>query len=78
MDIRKRKSKIRGLWYMHLMLVIFWPLSVLEYVRIDREIKKRGQEWDWRVQIMYWLVAPCVILIMTGLWIALYILIFKK
>lgn len=72
MENTRRSSKVRGLWYMHLMLVVFWPISILEYIRIDREIKRNGQEWDWRVQTLYWLTAPCVILIMTGMWIATF------
>lgn len=68
-NIKTKKSKIRGLWYMHLMLLVFWPLSILEYIRISKENKRIGAEWDWRVQIMYWIVAPCVILIMTAIWI---------
>ena len=43
-NIKTKKSKIRGLWYMHLMLLVFWPLSILEYIRISKENKRMGLE----------------------------------
>ena len=42
-NIKTKKTKIRGLWYMHLMLLVFWPLSILEYNRISKENKA-----NWR------------------------------
>ena len=41
---------------MHLMLLVFWPLSILEYIRISKENKRIGEEWTGGVQTMYRIV----------------------
>ncbi len=70
--VRKKKSH-HGIWYLYMMLVVFWPLSIYEYVKISRYLKKKELKWNWGVQSWYWILAPCCILTMTGCWVALYV-----
>lgn len=68
----KRIELKHSVWYLYMMLIVFWPLSVYEYFKIKKGLKQRGYGMDWRVRVLYHFMAPTVSIVMSFIWYCFY------
>ena len=71
--MKKKKRAFRGSLYLYVMLVIFWPASVYEYIREGRYMKKLGRKRDYITRVVYTTCAWTAGIMMTAAWYVMYV-----